>query len=92
MNAGQFQPGQSGNPSGRPKVAAEVKALARKHGPDAIERLVVLMADKNGATAVAACKEILDRAYGKAAQPQTGEDGEGPIEMVLRSYIERAVG
>ena len=30
---------------------------------------------------IAACKEILDRGYGKAAQPLTGEGGEGPIQI-----------
>lgn len=31
------------------------------------------------AAQIAATKELLDRGYGKAAQPQTGEGGEGPV-------------
>lgn len=38
-----WKPGQSGNPGGRPKVAAEIRDLARDHGAKAIERLVALM-------------------------------------------------
>jgi hypothetical protein len=35
------------------------------------------------ATRVAAIKELLDRGYGKAAQPLSGEDGNSPIAMHL---------
>lgn len=90
-----FVKGQSGNPGGRAKLTPEVleaREIARQHGPAALERLVQLMHNTSGQVSVAACKEILDRAYGKPAQPQTGEGGEGPMEMVLRSYIERASG
>ena len=63
-----WKPGKSGNPSGRPKLVAEVRDLARKHTPRAIERLVELMEADSGTTAVAACKELLDRGHGRAPQ------------------------
>ncbi len=63
-----WKPGQSGNPSGRPKLVEEVRDLARQHSPRAIERLVELMEADSGTTAVAACKELLDRGYGRAPQ------------------------
>ncbi len=63
-----WKPGQSGNPEGRPKLIAEVRDLARQHSPRAIERLVELMEADSGTTAVAACKELLDRGYGRAPQ------------------------
>lgn len=64
-----FQPGQSGNLGGRPKVIAEVRDLARQHTAFAIETLANIMqhADKDAAR-VAAAQAILDRAWGKAAQ------------------------
>ena len=37
---GRFAPGQSGNPSGRPKRDEDIAALARTHTEDAIAVLV----------------------------------------------------
>jgi len=39
----QFQPAQSGNPSGRPKVVAEVRALAQQYMRAALETLGQIM-------------------------------------------------
>ena len=51
------------------KVTAEIKDLAGEHGPTAFKELVRLATDaKAEATRVSACKEILDRAYGKSPQ------------------------
>ncbi len=64
-----WKPGQSGNPGGRPKEVAEVKALARKHTQEALETLAKLM--KSGTpdrTRVAAAEAILDRAWGRPSQ------------------------
>lgn len=74
---GKFEKGTSGNPGGRPKELAELKELAREHTPMAIEKLaeIAQVADSDAAR-VAAIKELLDRAWGKAAQAITGEDGE----------------
>lgn len=61
-------------PRGRPKGALnkstkDIKALASKHGPDAIARLVTIMSEGDSDTArIAAARELLDRGYGKAAQ------------------------
>jgi len=84
------------------KATHEVKDLARKYGPAAIEaaaRLAGLvlkvapnkegdgevevpdgMAESEPAR-IAALQLILDRAYGKATQPLSGADGDGPIEI-----------
>lgn len=71
------------------KSTAEVKELARAHGPAAIKRLAELMKGAESEQAqVAAAKELLDRAYGKAAQPLTG-DAENPIAILSR--IERVI-
>ena len=63
-----FLPGQSGNPNGRPAVAAEVRDLARQHGPHAIERLVALSRSNDEMVALHACRALLDRGYGKPMQ------------------------
>lgn len=70
------------------KATGEIKALAQQWGPDVIEKLAQL-AGLKGAAGVAeseaariqAMSIILDRGYGKAAQPHTGEGGEGPVQI-----------
>ncbi len=63
-----FKKGQSGNPGGRPKEVAEVKAAARSHGLAAIDKLVELMNGDDKRIAVAAAQALLDRGYGKPSQ------------------------
>lgn len=82
-----FQPGQSGNPGGRPKAVAKVQDLARIHTEAAIGTLVEIMSDDTAAkpARVAAAVAILDRGYGKPVQPIDG-DGEGgaiPTGLVI---------
>lgn len=57
-----FQPGQSGNPGGRPKGIA---AKAREHTDAAMDVLVEAMADDDARVRVTAAKEVLDRGWGK---------------------------
>lgn len=90
-------------PPGRPpgalnKNTADIRALARSYGPDAIMRLAELAGFAVGedgkrlpaavseATQIAATNSLLDRGYGKAVQPVAGADGEGPVitEVVYR--------
>lgn len=52
------------------KATAEVRELARAYGPAALKELARLATKAESETArVTACNAILDRAYGKAAQP-----------------------
>jgi hypothetical protein len=65
-------------------VTADVKAAAGKYTLESLETLASIMrASESDAARVAAAKELLDRAHGKAAQPQTGEGGTGPIQVVF---------
>jgi hypothetical protein len=73
-----WRPGQSGNPGGRPKVLAEIRNLAREHGPKAIERLVALMHSKNESVAVRAAEALLDRGYGRPMQGMELSEQEAP--------------
>lgn len=68
-------------PGVRNKVTAEIKSLAQQYGKAAFERIVAMTKSADERVALNACQEVLNRAYGKAPQPQTGEDGEGPIEL-----------
>lgn len=70
----RWKPGQSGNPSGRPKVPVEVRDLARAHTTEAIAALARTLKDKRAphAAKVAAANAILDRGYGKPTQPIEG--------------------
>lgn len=84
------KPPGSGRKPGQPnKATADVKALAGKYGPGAIEGLAKLAgllgigAAESEAARVAALKELLDRAYGKAAQPVGGGDGTEPIKHLF---------
>ena len=43
LRSGQFAPGQSGNPGGRPKDEHRVAELARSYTAEAIDTLVDLM-------------------------------------------------
>jgi hypothetical protein len=66
-----FKKGVSGNPSGRPKNTgdtAEVRLLARQHGPEAIKRLAAIMRDEKAhrRDQIDACNSLLDRGYGKS--------------------------
>ena len=84
-----FKKGESGNPSGRPKVIAHVRDLAREHTPEAILTLVEVMRNKEetGAARVAASNSIIDRGYGKPTQPIAGDNDGDPIRVVNRVEI-----
>lgn len=67
---GGKRPG-AGRPKGRlNKVTADIKEIAQSFGAEAAEMLIEIARDRKSppAARVAAVKEILDRAYGKAKQ------------------------
>ena len=71
------------------KAAAEIKALAKKHSRAAIKVLAAIMNQADGpATArVSAAQALLDRGWGKAAQPVAGEDGGLPVLAKIERVI-----
>ncbi len=70
-----FQPGVSGNPSGRPKSKVDIKELARTHAKVAIEALVAALSDPKAR--VPAAVALLDRGFGRPMQATevTGAEG-----------------
>ena len=84
--ATQWKPGQSGNPSGRPRDVHRIVELARTHTVEAIETLVAIMrAGRPDAVRVAAAEALLARGWGKPFQP-VDLDGEldHRFEIVVR--------
>lgn len=81
------KPGQrfGGRKKGTPnKATADIKAIAGKHGPEAIKEAVRIMKESSSDQArIAAANLILDRAYGKAAQAIVGSDDEAPVKTIM---------
>jgi hypothetical protein len=77
----------AGRPAGsKNKVTPEIKAMAQKHCPEALEMIVQLaQSADNESTRLAAAKELLDRGYGKSRQVVDADlkhGGAVQIEMV----------
>ncbi len=79
-----------GRKKGTPnKVTADIKALAQKHGAEAIEGLLELARSaESEQTRHAAWNSLLDRGYGRSAQVVKGDgDGTLPISVIHRVII-----
>lgn len=87
----QFQPGQSGNPKGRPpkeRVISDVLLKMLKDKPELITALATTLLELSlKKKDMAAIKEVLDRLEGKTVQRNelTGEDG-GDLVINLVKY------
>jgi len=82
-----------GRVAGTPnKATRELKDIAREYGEEAIDRLVKLMrAAESEQVQAAACKELMDRGYGKPSQSiglGQAPDLE-PIETAVRPTLTR---
>ena len=71
------------------KATAEIRSLARVHTKRAIKVLAGIMAEPKAPAAarVSAAGLLLDRGWGKAAQPITGEDG-GPLQVIVQKFTD----
>ena len=75
-----WQPGQSGNPGGRPKGLEE---LARKYTPEAIACLAKSLQSKHWQERHSAADKLLDRGWGKPKQQIAG-DKDQPLIVDFR--------
>ncbi len=73
----------------RARTLTEIRSIARSHTRTAINVLAGIMRSKDATPAarVSAANAILDRGWGKVAQPE--QNGENGIELVHR--IERVI-
>ena len=85
----KFQPGQSGNPTGRPKALKPVEDAAREHTAAAMATLAAIMqdAEQPSAARVRAAELLLDRAWGKPRQPAELSGPEGKALPALYTLV-----
>lgn len=71
------------------KAIAEIRSLARGHTAAALNTLAGIMnrPDAQDSARVAAAKELLDRGWGKATQPISGDEDGPPIKFTRIELI-----
>jgi len=85
-----WQPGQSGNPSGRPKSKPFKEALQKAIAEQGLALAAAALVRKANEGDVPALKELADRLDGKVAQGIVGgDDDDNPVAVVHR--IERHI-
>ena len=82
-NLRKWQPGQSGNPSGRSKTLAEITREARELVPGAIQKLNEFVYDEDAPyrDRITAAIAICDRGLGKPVVPVYQGGGASPLEQ-----------
>lgn len=96
-NKTSFKPGQSGNPSGRPKKTQEQEdalAAIRDLAPQASTVLMEVMSNPSAppAARLKAVEMILDRTYGKPDMAVKVEDPKNDVLASIRKEVARIKG
>lgn len=89
MARGGARPGAGRKPGAPNRVTAEIKSLAQTYCSEAVDNLVEIMKDDDAphAARVAAARELIDRGFGKATQPISGDPDMQPVGL-MPSVIE----
>ena len=78
------------------KAPIEIRSLARQHTEEAINALLRILRkeDATDSAVVAASSAILDRGWGKPAQPIDGDGEGGPIaiQAIVRKIVDPSGG
>lgn len=85
-DAGRFQPGASGNPSGRAKKLPELAAKISEFDDELRDRLLLIARVGEHRDSIAAVKLLWSYAHGNPSQSITGENGAplfGQSELVI---------
>jgi hypothetical protein len=80
-----FQPGQSGNLSGRRPLPEEFRSTCRQHAEAHLPRLISEI-EAGGQHWVKAWELLAAYGFGKPTQPIAGEDG-GPVQIAATVVI-----
>ena len=82
--AGRFVKGQSGNPSGKKPMDADVKEMLKAAAPKAAALLIETVNDPEVKIdlRIKCAETVMDRVYGKAVQPIEG-NMDNKVEIVL---------
>lgn len=99
-HSGQWKPGQSGNPSGRPKKSNEMRdleRLCRENAEAAFNHLIETINDRDAPANIRlqAAKEVLDRGFGKPIDRQAVlnlDGGTAPAELSREELVKIAAG
>ena len=82
--AGRFVKGQSGNPSGKKPMDADVKEMLKAAAPKAAALLIETVNDPEVKIdlRIKCAETVMDRVYGKAVQPIEG-NMDNKVEIVM---------